>query len=239
MGKYYIASCVFTSQYPKLSTVIQDYVRDRYGLTVVRCCVPKYKIKEFTEKMPEGEHRDLWSSLPDSADFKSGDEIYSLCHNCNNIIEEMHPGTKVLSLWELLDADEKLLLPNYDGMEVTIQDCWRSRNRSAEQRAVRSLLSKMNIKYRETCPNMEQTDFCGASLFRAQPPRNPKLAPKHYVEGAEGKFLPHTTEEQIRLMEDYCRRYTTKKVLCYCHYCLEGLRMGGVEGIHIAQLIFD
>ncbi len=50
--------------------------------------------------MPEGEPRALWSSLPDSADFKSGDEIYSLCHNCNNIIEEMHPGTKVRSLWK-------------------------------------------------------------------------------------------------------------------------------------------
>lgn len=83
---YYIASCVFTSQFPALSFRIQQYVSNRYSIPVVRCCVPKYKIREFTEKMPEGEDREAWTALPDSAPFKSGDKVFSLCHNCNNII---------------------------------------------------------------------------------------------------------------------------------------------------------
>ena len=53
MSEYYIASCVFTSQFPELSLRIQNYICDRYGFTVVRCCVPRYKIREFEEKMPE------------------------------------------------------------------------------------------------------------------------------------------------------------------------------------------
>lgn len=238
MNRYYIASCVFTARFPELSARIRDYMNRRFGLTIVRCCVPRYKLDEFTGKMPEGVLREEWASLPDSGYFTDGDEVWSLCHNCNNIIEEMHPGVRVHSLWELLDEDDRFPFPDHQGMCVTVQDCWRSRDRAEEQDAVRSLLTKMNIRFAETEPNREQTDFCGASLYRPQPPRNPKLAPKHYVEGAAGKFVPHTPEEQKRLMEEYCGRFTTEKVVCYCHYCLEGLQLGRTEGIHIASLLF-
>ena len=63
-------------------------------------------------------------------------------------------------------------------------------------------------------------------------PRNPKLAPKHYVEDAEGLFIPHSAEEQEAIMKEYCRNYKTDSVVCYCHYCLEGLKTGGVDGMH-------
>ena len=235
---YYIASCVFTSQFPALSFRIQQYVSNRYSIPVVRCCVPKYKIREFTEKMPEGEDREAWTALPDSAPFKSGDKVFSLCHNCNNIIEEMHPGVEEHSLWELLAGDKEFPFPNYEDLQVTVQDCWRARERKEEQDAVRALLDRMHIAWRETSENHGQTDFCGMSLYRPQPPRNPRLAPRHYVDGAEGKFIPFSLEEQIQKMKDYCERFETRTVVCYCHYCLEGLRAGGMDGRHIAELVF-
>ena len=237
MAEYYIASCVFTSQFPELSLRIQDYVRERFGLAVVRCCVPSYKLREFEGKMPEGRLRESWSSLPDSGAFTEGDRVWSLCHNCNNIIEEMHPGVRAASLWELIDSDPEFVFPDHRGERAYVQDCWRSRDRRGEQDAVRSLLSRMNIEILETEENRERTEFCGASLYRAQPPRNPRLAPKHYVDGAAGKFLPHTPEEQKSLMRDCCRRFGGERVVCYCHYCLEGLRMGGADAVHLAQML--
>lgn len=96
----------------------------------------------------------------------------------------------------------------------------------------------MNINYVEADKNHEETDFCGSTLYREQPAKNSKLAPKHYVEQAEGKFIPHTPEEQIAIMQDYCSQYQTDTVVCYCHYCLEGLRQGNVNGKHIAALLF-
>ncbi len=235
---YYIASCVFTSRFPELSSRIQDYIRTRWNMPIVRCCVPKYKLQEFTDKMPEGKFRENWTALPDSGSFAAGDEVYSLCHNCNNIIEEMHSGVSVRSLWELIDRDETFPFPDHSGLTVTVQDCWRSRERADEQKAVRNLLEKMHIRYAECAENHGKTEFCGMSLYRPQPPRNPKLAPIHYVEKAAGKFIPHTEEEQIRLMREYCRQFTTETVVCYCHYCLEGLTAGSVDGRHIAQLLF-
>ena len=238
MARYYIASCVFTSQFPKLSLRIRKQAEERFGLTTLRCCIPSYKIRDFEERMPEGPLREAWAALPDSAPFAPGDEIYSLCHNCNNIIEETHPGVEVHSLWELLDGDEAFPLPDYTGLSVTVQDCWRARDRKEEQDAVRSLLKKMNVVFQEAAENREQTEFCGVSLYRPQPPRNPKLAPKHYVEGAVGKFLPHTKEEQEQLMGEYCAGFQTETVVCYCHYCLEGLRLGAVDALHMADLLF-
>lgn len=247
---YYIASCVFTSKYPELSFRIQNYIRARFGdqaeaagdskgaMNIVRCCVPKYKIQEFEERMPSEDAREKWRRLPDSGIFRPGDSVYSLCHNCNNIIDEMHPGVSVFSLWELIDRDDAFPFPDYHGQEVFVQDCWRSRDRADEQAAVRSLLEKMHFTIRETDANHAETEFCGNSLYRPQPPRNPKLAPKHYVEGAAGKFVPHTEAEQKRIMEEYCGKFGKIPVVCYCHYCLEGLLLGGADGKHLAQLLF-
>ncbi len=123
MSHYYIASCVFTAQFPERSQKIRNYIEERWGFKTVRCCVPRYKIRQFEEKMPEGVLRDEWASLPDSGVFRISDHVYSLCHNCNNIIEETRPGVAVSSVWELLAGDPAFPLPHYDGLCVTVQDC--------------------------------------------------------------------------------------------------------------------
>lgn len=205
---------------------------------MVRCCIPNFRIKENAERIKNNEARVGWENLPTSADFKKGDIVYSICHNCTNILDEQHEGLKPISLWELIDQDPDFVFPDYAGMKVTIQDCWRSKDREAEQNAVRHLLERMNITYVETKENRMYTEFCGSTLFREQPEKNARFAPKHYVDGAKGKFMPHTQEEQIKIMKEYCQQYTTKTVVCYCHYCLEGLLQGGVNGRHIAQLLF-
>ncbi|MBR6090795.1 MAG: hypothetical protein IKP86_12740, partial [Anaerolineaceae bacterium] len=185
----------------------------RWGYEIVRCCVPNYKLRQFEEKMPAGSFHERWAALPDSGGFTGGDRVYSLCHNCNNIIEEIHPGVQVFSLWELINMDEEFSFPDLSSMTATVQDCWRSKDRVKEQEAVRSLLDQMHIQWIEAPKNHENTDFCGNSLYRPQPPRNPKLAPKHYADGTEGLFLPHTVEEQNDIMKEYCSRYTTETVI--------------------------
>ena len=39
-------------------------------------------------------------------------------------------------------------------------------------------------------------------------------------------------------MHAYCRTIPADKVICYCHYCLEGLLAGDADACHIAQLLF-
>lgn len=128
--------------------------------------------------------------------------------------------------------------PDYKREVISLQDCWRSRDNAQEQAAVRKLLEKMNFTVRELPENHEKTEFCGVSLYRPAPPRNLKLAPRRFVENAPGKFLPHTREEQTELMQQHCAQISTDKVVAYCHYCLEGLLLGGKNARHLGQLLF-
>lgn len=96
----------------------------------------------------------------------------------------------------------------------------------------------MNIKYVEADKSHEETDFCESTLYREQSAKNFKLAPKHYVKQAKRKFVKHTPEEQVTIMQNYCSQYQTDNVIYYCHYCLEGLLQGGINGQHIAGLLF-
>ena len=59
------------------------------------------------------------------------------------------------------------------------------------------------------------------------------------MDGAAGKFIPHTMEEQTALMQEYCAGLKKQPVVCYCHYCLEGLKLGGADAKHLAELIFQ
>jgi hypothetical protein len=119
-----------------------------------------------------------------------------------------------------------------------VQDCWRARGRAEEQAAVRELLRRMNVRVLELPDSRDKTDFCGVSLLRPAPPRNLKLAPKRFVEKAAGKFMPHSADEQKRLMTDYAARFAGNEVVDYCHYCHEGLLLGGAKAYHLAELLF-
>ena len=236
--KYYIASCVFTSKYPELSRKIQEYVSSNVDVAIVRCCVPGWKKQIYEDKMPAGELAQSWLNLPQSEVFTPDDEIWSLCPNCMNIAEEWRGVHAVHSVWELIAEDESFVYPDYSGTTATSQDCWRMRDRTSTHDAVRHILAKMNIDCREIPMNRTRADFCGKSLYRPQVERNPKLAPKHYRDEAQGLFQPHSEEEQIAIMKEYCQRYETDWVICYCHYCLEGLQAGGVYSKHLAELLF-
>lgn len=97
----------------------------------------------------------------------------------------------IKSLWELILFDDDFTYPNYHSQTVIVQDCWRAKDRTAEQNAVRELLRKMNFEIHELPNNRENTDFCG------------------------------------------------EKVVSYCHYCLEGLKLGGADATHLAGLLFN
>ena len=235
--KFFVASCVFTEEFPALSRKVQAYVRKRFNLPIIRCCVDKYKVAEFEQRMPE-DYRAEWRAIKHFENFPAGSTMVSICHNCSAIFEERHPDIKRESIWELILSDENFSYPNHRGEAITVQDCWRSKENFAEQEAVREILRRMNFEVVELEENHAQTKFCGYSLYQPQPPRNPKLALKRFLENAQGLFQEHTQEEKLQLMKNYCAQIETEKVIAYCHYCVRGLKLGGKKTFHLAELLF-
>ena len=238
MEKFFVASCVFTEEYPELSRKIQAYVKRVFALPIIRCCVANYKVEEFEKRMPDW-YRDEWREITHYENFPANSTMVSLCHNCSAIFEERHPEIQRQSLWELILEDKNFSYPDYHGEKMTVQDCWRQKENRAEQNAVREILRRMNVEIVELADNYEKTKFCGYSLYQPQPPRNAKLAPKRFLYGAEGLFQEHTAEEKRRLMQEYCAKISTEKVVAYCHYCVRGLKLGGKQGLHLASLLFE
>lgn len=237
LDKFYVASCVFTEGEPDLSRKVQNYIRERFNLPIIRCCVDKYKVLAFEERMP-ADYREEWRAIKHFEKFPAGSTMISICHNCSAIFEERHPEILRESIWELILSDENFSYPNYHGEEITVQDCWRSKENFAEQEAVRELLRRMNFKIVELPENHKRTKFCGYSLYQPQPPRNSALAPKRFLYGAQNLFQEHTPEQKKSLMEEHCAHIRTEKVAAYCHYCVRGLKLGNKNAFHLAELLF-
>jgi len=233
----YIASCVFTRNYPELSVRIQEYLRKRFNMQIIRCCVPNYKIQELENSIPESV-RSEWKRIPPYKEFSNKNRMVYICHNCSAIFLETKPDVKIISLWEIILDDKKFPYADYSHENVTVQDCWRSYDNRVEQDAVRLLLNKMNVDIVEMKENYEKTQFCGVSIYQPAPERNLKLAPKRFVENAAGKFISRTEEEQLELMKKHCQEVVTDKVVAYCHYCAKGLQIGGKNVKHLAELLF-
>ena len=234
--KFFVASCVFTEEYPELSRKVQKYISEK-NLPIIRCCVANYKVEEFESRMPDW-YRDEWKNIKHFEKFPAGSTMVSLCHNCAAIFEERHPEIFCQSLWELILKDENFVYPNHGGEKITVQDCWRSKENLAEQKAVREILRRMNFEIVELEENFGRTKFCGYSLYQPQPARNAKLAPKRFLENAAGLFQEHTQEEKENLMREHCAQIETEKVVAYCHYCVRGLKLGGKKTFHLAELLF-
>lgn len=215
MALIYYSSCKYTAFSPEYSNKIQKYLKDNFGMTIHGCCRPNHS-----------------SLTPD-------DTAICICNTCSAICRESSKADKIISLWEFLNQDNNFPFPDYHGSKITIQDCWRCNDRSSQHEAVRSLLRKMNFEFLELSNNRTNTKFCGTSTLAPPVASNCKLAPKRFIEFANGLFIPHTEEEQIDKMKLHCQKIETDLVACYCVPCTKGIRLGGKKSVHLLNLLFD
>lgn len=52
MANYYVASCLFTARFPETSLRIQNYIRTKPDIQMVRCCIPNFKVDFNTNRIP-------------------------------------------------------------------------------------------------------------------------------------------------------------------------------------------
>ncbi|MBQ8919556.1 MAG: hypothetical protein IJ056_05580 [Acidaminococcaceae bacterium] len=214
--QYYFPSCKFTQMKPETSEKIKNFMATA-GVRVVGCCRPGHKALSG------------WN-----------DTAITVCETCSIIIGENRPAAKVISLYEFIDSLAEFPLPDYKGERITLQDCYRAKEKAAEKAAIRSLLRKMNIKIVELPGTEEEINFDGSFLLGAMRPDNFTLAPRRFAE-IKKDMTPKTPEETDAWLKEYCRRFTTERVACYCNSCIAGLQQGLPEGkaaVHVAELLF-
>lgn len=233
MSVFYLPGCHFTEYDPQASKALIAFAKEYLNANILGCCSKQY-------------------DKPNA-----GDTVIYVCPTCALIMSEANPSVKLISLYEVL-ADipslhkQALSWINLEEKELTVQDCWRTRNNQNMQNAVRSILSKMNAKVVELENNFEKATYCGTSLLSKPSSRYELLAPNLFNDPI---FKPCSEQEQIVQLEQHAKSYTTSEIICYCTGCIEGIeklnayheanaaseKIGGsfntYKPIHLASLI--
>lgn len=208
----YLPSCNFTAARPEASRKIKAYLTSR-DIQVAGCCRPTQKL------------------------LTSEDRVISICQTCSAITREASPQASEISLWEYLLTDNDFPWPDFQGEEMTIQDCWRARHKPALLDAVRLCMEKMNLRPVELAENRENTQFDGVWRFQPVAKKNLEIAPNYFGEvAATGLELLSPEEQKVR-MEAWVSQYTTSRVAVYCTACLKGAELGGAHAVHLLELL--
>lgn len=140
MGDIYFPSCNFNKATPETAKLLLE--RMKAIMPVAGCC------------------------RVDKLEYPKGDRALYLCQACREVIEVRFPELVTENLLVWLDREEKIPLPDYSGLAVSIQDCWRDREHPEIHEAVRSLLKKMGVSFRDIPENREFADYCGDLHFQ-------------------------------------------------------------------------
>lgn len=209
----YLPSCNFTAAYPEISKKIKNYLASKPDIKIAGCCRPTQK--QLTPK----------------------DTVLSICLTCSEITNEVNPDSPQMSLWEYLIADPNFPWPDLQGEEMTIQDCWRARNKPAMLNAVRTCMVNMNLRPVEISENREKTQFDGVWRYNPVLQKNLEIAPNYFQQIAKSGVNLIPPAEQKSRMKSWVSQYTTKRVATYCMACLKGAKLGGANAVHLLELL--
>ena len=207
MSEFYFPSCNFTAASPATAEKIRDYLTRK--MPVVGCC------------------------RTDALDYPEGSTAIYFCQACRETLEARAGGKyRLVNLFQYLDSDQDFPLPDYTGLAVTVQDCWRDRAHPEIFAAVRSLLQKMKITVVEMEENRERSRFCGNLHFEAR--RQETL---EQLQAYGEKPLYELPEEiQRLLMKEQVEKLPCELAVTYCNRCKSGILLGGGKAVHLLEL---
>ena len=169
----------------------------------------------------------------DKTPYPAGDTALYFCQACRETLEAKENNQLLLeNLFVWLDKQADFPWPDYRGLTVNVQDCWRDRGHPEIFQAVRSCLGKLGVTVVEMEENRENSVFCGNLHFEPKKPENVAL-----VASRPGVPLyEYTQEEQAQLFAEQVEKYTAPLTVTYCNRCTLGVRTGGGKAVHLMEL---
>ena len=217
-GIVFFPGCSLSSYSPDIVMDTYEYLKEKLPEVAIalKCCGnPTYSMGE-SEKFSK-----LYNDL--DREFKNNNvkEVIVACENCYKTIKNNSPDIKVSSLWEVISKhgvpDRKKSYYESLDKAFSIHDPCPTRNESKMHDAVRSILSELGIKVKEMEFTREKTLCCGS-----------------------GAMIGVTSKElAMKQGEKRANQSTETCIISYCEECVESIRKGGKESIHILDLLFN
>lgn len=210
---HYLPGCDVRKNHPQAIEKLTNYMKNQ-GALIDTCCRNK---EDF---------------------LKENDVLVQNCTLCQLLIQEKYPQVTCLSTYEYILQDTHFPWPNHQGEMIAIQDCLRTKENRTFQEAIRKCLLKMNYTIIELEDAYEKTNFDGIWIYNEPAVICKEIAPKTMKRLKENYFQFLSPELQEQKMKEWVKHYTSD-VLVYCNGCEKGLKMGGIQPIHIVELLAE
>ncbi len=184
------------------------------------CALLMYK-PHLAEKMNAilsenlGKMDDLLTCCKHVPQLDSVTEVINICPGCDKRYSNDYQNTTTISLWEILAGSDFFPFPDYGGRTMSILDACPTREKVVVHEAIRTLLSKMNIKVIEPAKTGTRSTCCGDSFYGVIP-----------VEEVKKQMRKRTSE------------MPNENVVVYCISCIKSVHIGGKRPHYLVDLLF-
>lgn len=163
-----------------------------------------------------------WGNIPEhliccrhEPNLETGTQVINTCAGCDRRYRELYEGISTISLWEILAESKTFPFPDYNGLEMSIQDACPTRTEERVHSAIRKLLEKMNISITEPKNTRTNAVCCGDRFYGVLP-----------------------LEEVKQQMKKRSDEMPCDNVVVYCVSCIKAMHIGGKKPRYILDLLF-
>ena len=192
MKQVYAPGCAFMIYKPKLAKEVLKFLNKNLG------------------DIPE--HLICCRHEPNLA---SDTQVINTCAGCDRRFRELYQGISTISLWEILADSTTFPFPDYNGLEMSIQDACPTRTEERVHTAIRKLLNRMNINVIEPQNSRKNATCCGDSFYGILP-----------VDKVKEQMKKRSTEMPC------------DNVAVYCISCIKSIYIGGKKPRYMIDLLF-
>lgn len=145
----------------------------------------------------------------------AGTEVINVCAGCDRRFRELYETTNTTAFWEILAQSSTFPFPDYQGRQMSILDACPTRNQPRVHNAVRTLLTRMNIRLVEPEHTRTNSTCCGDS------------------------FLGKLPIDKVKsLMRKRAAEMPEEDVVVYCVSCIKAMHIGGKQPRYLVDLLF-
>jgi len=145
----------------------------------------------------------------------AGTQVINVCAGCDRRYRTLYAGITTVSVWEVLCQSRSFPFPDYKGQVMTVLDACPTRDQPRIHDAVRSLLTRMNIRVVEPAQTRTKSVCCGDSLYGSAPVDRVKAQ-----------------------MSKRAAQMPAQDVAVYCVSCVKAMHIGGKQPRHMVDLLF-
>jgi len=143
-------------------------------------------------------------------------KVINVCPGCDMRFGKNYRGVSTISLWEVINENSLLNLPDYKGRSMSIIDACPTRDEDRVHNSIRDLLSKMNIRLVEPKNTRRESTCCGDVYYGSMP-----------------------TEKVKGLMTEKAMEMPANDIVVHCVSCIMAVLNGGKNPQYIADLLFN